>query len=61
MSTYLLADAGEATRLAVLVYGLGDPVDPGVPADLAVRVTYERGSKYVVQLDIQPCGLGRRG
>jgi len=32
-ATVLLADASEATGLAVLVHGLGDPVDPGVAAD----------------------------
>ena len=33
-TTVLLAGAGEATGLAVLVHGLGDPVDAGVAADL---------------------------
>ena len=32
--THLLANAGKATGLAVLVDGLGDPVDSGVTADL---------------------------
>ena len=33
-ATVLLAGAGEATGLAVLVDGLGDPVDASIPADL---------------------------
>ena len=33
-NTDLLANAGKATGLAVLVDGLGDPVDSGVTADL---------------------------
>ena len=32
--TDLLADRGETTSLATLVDGLGDPVDPGVAANL---------------------------
>lgn len=35
--THLLANAGKATGLAVLVHWLGDPVDPGIPADLYTR------------------------
>ena len=35
-TTVLLASAGKATGLAVLVHGLGDPVDAGVAADRLV-------------------------
>ena len=34
--THLLANAGKATGLAVLVHCLGDPVDSGVTTDLKV-------------------------
>lgn len=37
--THLLANAGKATRLAVLVHCLGDPVDSGIPADLQTRLS----------------------
>ena len=37
IGTHLLANAGKATGLAVLVHWLGDPVDPGIPADLYTR------------------------
>ena len=37
IETHLLANAGKATGLAVLVHWLGDPVDPGIPADLYTR------------------------
>ena len=33
-TTGLLASSSETTRLAVLVDGLRDPVDPGIPTDL---------------------------
>lgn len=33
-NAYLLADAGKTTGLAVLVHGLGDPVDSGIPTNL---------------------------
>ena len=39
-TTVLLAGAGEATGLAVLVHGLGDPVDAGVAADLRTKVSF---------------------
>ena len=38
--THLLADAGETAGLAVLVYGVDDPVDPGVSADLKAIKTH---------------------
>ena len=37
--TDLLADRGETTSFAVLVDRLGDPVDPGVTADLRVQLS----------------------
>ena len=56
--THLLADAGETAGLAVLVYGVDDPVDSGVPADLKAIKT--RPAPYE-NIHLQPCGLGQRG
>ena len=43
-NTDLLASAGKATGLAVLVDGVGDPVDPGVAADLYFPVKKSRNN-----------------
>ena len=55
--TDLLSDAGKATRLAVLVHGLGDPINPGVTADLQIwphslaNMSLAKWRQYVL-----PCG-----
>jgi hypothetical protein len=42
-TTVFLTLGGETTGLAVLVNGVADPVDSGVPADCLVRGAAERG------------------
>ncbi len=43
---YLLADAGKTTGLTVLVHGLRDPVNPGIPADLVVSMRSVAAHEY---------------
>ena len=59
VQTDLLANGGETTGLAALVHGLGDPVDPGVAADL--HQAYMRAMQALWNADdLPPCGWGRR-